>query len=288
MNASIAPGEVVGIIGFGNMGRGIARACVSKGFHVLVSEIDPVMGRKNLDLMKSELQARVKKGKMTESDFERTMSFITLIDDMQGYSKASVVIEAITENQDMKAALYKELERRVSPEVPIATNTSSLSVSELSRNLMNRRRFGGMHFFNPADVMRLVEVVRGEETSDETLSFLSSFATQLGKTPLQVPDIAGFYVNRILFPLLIEGIRVLEQKGTSAKDIDEALKLGGNLPMGPLELCDFIGNDVVLSICESLLSRTSDPRFTPPSLLRDIVKQGKLGRKTGAGFHSYR
>jgi 3-hydroxybutyryl-CoA dehydrogenase len=279
--------KVVGLLGLGTMGRGIAKACLAKGVEVMFHEIDRRTAERNLAKLADDLKRRVDKGKLTKETMDDMLGRIRIIDGLSELSKAKFIIEAIFEDAGLKEAMYKQLDKVVSPDTIICSNTSSLGISELSAHLKDPSRFAGMHFFNPADVMKLVEVARGKHSSEKTISTISAFATQLGKTPIVVPDIPGFYVNRILFPMIIEGIRVKEQTGSPSKDIDESMKLGAGMPMGPLELSDMIGVDVVLHICETRHRRTKDARFEPPELLRKMVKEGKLGRKAKAGFYDY-
>ena len=279
--------STVGIIGLGTMGRSIAKLCLGKGMRVVVSARTPESGRKNLETLLGELAGRLKKGKMTQEQYDTMAGNIRLADGLKDYAGLPVIIEAIYEDADKKGALYRKLEPVVSEDAIIATNTSSISVNELSRFLEHKARFLGLHFFNPAEVMRLVEVKRTEHTSDAVVASAREFAERLGKTPILTPDLPGMFVNRMLFPMLLEAISVLETTGCDRKDIDDAMKLGANLPMGPLELCDFIGNDIVLNISNVLLEHTGDQRFKPPRLLEQMVKEGKLGRKSGQGFYEY-
>jgi 3-hydroxybutyryl-CoA dehydrogenase len=279
--------HAIGLLGLGTMGRGIAKACLANGVDVMFYEVDRPTAERNLAKLKDDLKRKVDKGKLTKEAMDEMLGRIRVIDDLSELSKVRFVIEAIFEDARLKEALYKRLDAAVSAETIVCSNTSSLGISDLSLNLRDPSRFAGMHFFNPADVMKLVEVARGKNSSEKTISAISAFATQLGKTPIIVPDIPGFYVNRILFPMIIEGVRVKEQTGSPSKDIDESMKLGAGLPMGPLELSDMIGVDVVLHICEMLHKRMNDPRFDPPALLKKMVEEGKLGRKAKAGFYDY-
>ncbi len=269
------------------MGRGIAKACLANGVDVMFFEIDRATAERNLARLKDDLKRKVEKGKLTKEAMDEMLGRISIIDDLSQLSKARFIIEAIFEDAKLKETLYKRLDEVVPADAIICSNTSSLGISELAQHLKDPSRFAGMHFFNPADVMKLVEVSKGKNSSERTVSAVSAFAVQLGKTPIIVPDIPGFYVNRILFPMIIEGVRVKQLTGNPSKDIDESMKLGAGLPMGPLELSDMIGVDVVLHICETLHRRTNDPRFEPPALLKMMVEQGKLGRKAKAGFYDY-
>jgi 3-hydroxybutyryl-CoA dehydrogenase len=279
--------EVVGIIGLGTMGRGITKACLASGVKVIALEIDEATAEQNALKVTQDLSKRVDKGKISKSAMGEMLSRLIVVEDLAEFSKTKFIIEAINEDAKMKIRLYKDLQEHTSPDTILCSNTSSLEISVIGRSVRDPKRFAGMHFFNPADVMKLVEVVKGKETSAETVAAVSAFAQRLGKTPIIVPDIPGFYVNRILFPMIVEGIRIKEITDGPSKDIDESMKLGAGLPMGPLELSDMIGNDVVLYICETLLRRTQDQKFAPPELLKHMVRDGKLGRKKMVGFHKY-
>ena len=277
----------VGVVGLGTMGRSIIRLFLAKGFEVIVLSRTPESGKKGLVKLTSELRSRVAKGRLTQEEFDSMVSRIKITDDPAGLRDVDFIIEAIYEDVVAKGNLLKKMEPVLSKDTIIATNTSSLSIEELSGNLKNPSRFLGIHFFNPAEAMKLVEVRRSKETDDATVSAASELAKRIGKTPIMTPDLPGLYVNRILFPMLLESISVLESTKAPLEEIDEALKLGANLPMGPLELCDFIGNDIVLNISRVLLDHTGDLRFKPPKLLERMVEEGKLGRKSGKGFYSY-
>lgn len=280
--------SAVGIIGLGTMGRSIAKLCLAKGLEVTAIARTPESSRRDLHILRDELSGRLKKGKMTQEQFDSMMARIRLADGLEDFAKLPIIIEAIYEEIDKKGALYRILEPNIARDAIVSTNTSSISVNELARFFENKSRFLGLHFFNPAEVMRLVELKRTEHTDDAVIASAKAFVEMLGKTPIVTPDLPGLYVNRVLFPMLLEAISVLESTKCDRKDIDDALKLGANLPMGPLELCDFIGNDIVLNISNVLLEHTGDLRFKPPRLLEEMVAQGRLGRKTGAGFYEYR
>jgi len=278
----------VGIVGLGTMGRGIARLCLGKGYETAILGHTPESSKKGLSRLTKELRARLDKGKISREEFDSMVSRITLVSDTHELSNAEMVIEAIYEDSKAKRELYQLLEPSLPGSTILASNTSSISIEELSGNLKHPSRFIGLHFFNPPEVMKLVEVRRCSRTDDATATAACGFARNLGKSPIIVPDLPGLYVNRILFPMLLESISVLETTDSPVAEIDEAMKLGANIPMGPLELCDFIGNDIVLSISNVLLSHTGDLRFKPPRLLELMVKEGKLGRKSGRGFYEYK
>jgi len=276
------------IAGLGTMGRSLAKLCASKDFTVKVISRTPESGKRGLDRLIGELKSRVDKGKLSQDEYSKIVSRIVLANDISEFAGAEIIIEAIYEEEKAKEEFYRTIELKVPENTVIATNTSSLSVNELSGRMKHPSRFIGTHFFNPAEVMKLVEIRRSGKTDDSTAAFAIEIAKRLDKIPINVPDSPGMYVNRILFPMLLEGISVLETAKSPIKDIDDAMKLGANLPMGPFELCDFIGNDIVLDISEILLEHTGDLRFKPPELLRRMVKEGRLGRKSGRGFYEYK
>ena len=281
------PCGTVAVVGLGTMGRKIATLCLENDLSVVILGRTPESGRASLDRLMIDLKRKVEKGKILPDLFTSMTSRIHLANGPQDLRDSFLVIEAVDEDMKIKKQVYQRIEPHISRKAILATNTSSLSITKLGSALKNPSRFVGLHFFNPPEVMKLVEVRGGAKTSKETASAAIDFAKGLGKTTLLVPDIPGYYVNRMLFPMLIESILVFEASGTDPKDIDTAMKLGANHPMGPLELCDFIGNDVVMSICHALWKTTRDRRFEPPELLREMVSHGKLGRKTGEGFHRY-
>jgi 3-hydroxybutyryl-CoA dehydrogenase len=279
--------KVVGLLGLGTMGRGIAKACLASGMRVVFHEIDRQTAEKNLGRLGDDLLKKVEKGKLSKDAMGEILTKISIVDDLAEMADLNFIIEAIFEDLRLKESLYKQIDKNLSHDAVLCSNTSSLGISDLSAHLKDPSRFAGMHFFNPADVMRLVEVSKGTRTSESTIKRVCDFAVQLGKTPIVVPDIPGFYVNRILFPMIIEGIRVKEETGRPSKDIDDSMKLGAGMPMGPLELSDMIGLDVTLHICETLHRRTGERRFEPPAILSKMVKDGKLGKKTKTGFYNY-
>jgi len=277
----------VAVVGLGTMGRKIATMCLKNNNTVVILGRTPESGKAALSRIIMDLKRKVEKGKISPDMLTSMTSRIHLASGPKDLKNAFLVVEAVNEDMNVKKQVYQMIEPHMSSRAILATNTSSLPVTELGSALKDPSRFVGLHFFNPPEVMKLVEVRGGVKTSEETTSATIDFAKGLGKTTLLVPDIPGYYVNRMLFPMLIESILVFEASGADPKDIDTAMKLGANHPMGPLELCDYIGNDVVLSICNVLWKTTRDRRFEPPELLRKMVAQGKLGRKTGEGFHKY-
>jgi 3-hydroxybutyryl-CoA dehydrogenase len=276
------------IAGMGTMGRSLAKLYASKNFNVKIISRTPESGRRGMDRLLGELKARVDKGKLSQEEYSAITSRIILARDLTEFADAEIIIEAIYEDEKVKEEFYRAIEPKIPENTVIATNTSSLSIEELSGHLKHPSRFVGVHFFNPAEVMKLVEIRRSGKTGESTAVLAIEISKRLGKTPINVPDSPGMYVNRILLPMLLEGISVLETTNSPIKDIDDAMKLGANLPMGPFELCDFIGNDIVLEISEILLDHTGDLKFKSPELLRRMVKEGRLGRKSGRGFYEYK
>jgi 3-hydroxybutyryl-CoA dehydrogenase len=238
--------------------------------------------------IRGPLMKRVERGKMTTDEVEAIVSRITGTTDLGAALKgAQLVIEAVPEKMDLKRSVWSEAERHCGPTVVFASNTSSLSITEMAAATKRADRFVGMHFFNPAPVMKLVEVIRGSETSRETTEFAKAFCAKIGKEPVEVRESPGFVVNRLLVPMMNEAFNLLMEGVASPEDIDKAMKLGTNMPMGPFELADFTGLDIGLDTMETLHRETGDPKFRPSPLLRQYVRAGRLGRKTGRGVFDY-
>ena len=238
--------------------------------------------------IREPLMKRVDKGKMTQEDVDRILANIKgTVDLREAVAGAQVVIEAIIEKMGPKKALFAELDGLCPPDVIFASNTSSLSITEMANSTKRPDRFVGMHFFNPAPVMKLIEVIRGSETSDASAAFARAFAMKLGKEPVDVMEAPGFVVNRLLVPMMNEAFNLLMEGVASPEDIDKAMKLGTNMPMGPFELADYTGLDVGLDVMEVLYRETGDPKFRPSPLLRKYVRAGRLGRKSGRGVYDY-
>lgn len=278
----------IGIIGAGTMGTDIAQVFAQKGYDVVIRDITDDIITKSAARMDKGLQRLVEKGKLTAEDKATLQGRIRFTTALLDCADADVVIEAIIEDVKIKKDLFKELDSLCKPETILVSNTSSLSITELSAAVARKDKFLGMHFFNPVPVMKLVEVIRGMATSDVTYTTILELTSAIGKEPVQVKDGPGFVVNKILIPMINEAICVLQEGIASAEDIDKAMQLGANHPMGPLALADLVGNDVVLHIMNILYEETGDPKYRANILLKQMVRGGLLGRKTGKGFFEYR
>ena len=278
----------VAVIGAGTMGAGIAQTCSQAGFAVAMHDLESRFVDAGFARIREPLMKRVERGKMTKDEVERIVAGIHGTTDLRAAVRgAQVVIEVIVEKIDAKKALFRELDALCPPETVFTSNTSSLSITEMAGATHRPDRIVGIHFFNPAPVMKLVEIVRGSETSDATAAFVKAFAVKLGKEPVEVRESPGFVVNRLLVPMMNEAFNLLMEGVATAEDIDRAMKLGTNMPMGPLELADYTGLDIGLDVMEVLHRETGDPKFRPSPLLRKYVRAGRLGRKTGRGVYEY-
>lgn len=279
--------ERVGVAGFGAMGSGIAQVCAQAGLAVTVRDVDQAAIDRGWKSVDSSLARIVKSGRMTEQDARAARARIRATRDLADLGDSDLIIEAVVEIADVKRRLFEELDRLCPPSTIFASNTSSLPIVDMAAATKRPDRFAGLHFFNPAPVMQLVEVVRALTTSDETVETLRAFATRLGKTPVVSKDVAGFIVNRLMVPYLLGAIRVLEQGVATAEEIDTAVKLGLRHPMGPFELIDYTGLDINLHVANVFYEEFKDPTMAPPPLLKRMVAAGRLGRKSGKGFYEY-
>jgi len=279
--------STIGVIGAGIMGSGIAQLAASKGLNVILVDVNDSAVKKGIEGVNERLARLVSKGKVTTSDKENALQHIkgsVAYDDLK---PADIVIEAATEDFNVKAKILKQIDQIIGPNAIIASNTSSLSITKLGSTISRPERFVGLHFFNPVPIMSLVEIVRGLQTSDTTYNSVAALVEQLGKSPINVKSAPGFVVNRILLPMINEAFFVLEEGYASAADIDQGMKLGCNHPVGPLALADMIGLDVLLSVMQILHDEFADSKYRPCPLLRELVAAGRLGRKSRRGVYSY-
>ena len=279
--------QSVGIIGAGTMGNGIAQACAVSGLNVVMVDINDAAVAKGLSTIASSLDRLIKKEKMTEAEKASALARIKTSTNYQDFTGSQMVIEAATENYDLKIKILKQLDGIVSKDTIIASNTSSISITQMAAEVSNPQRFIGMHFFNPVPMMTLVEIIRGLQTDDHTHGLVQEMSKVLGKEPITVKNAPGFVVNRILVPMINEAFFVLAEGLATPEDIDAGMKLGCNHPIGPLALADMIGLDTCLAIMEVYFKNFSDSKYRPCPLLREMVAAGYLGRKSGKGVYSY-
>ncbi|SEE44729.1 MULTISPECIES: 3-hydroxybutyryl-CoA dehydrogenase [Pseudomonas] len=277
----------IGVIGAGTMGNGIAQVCALAGFNVTLIDISESALQKALATVSKNLDRQVSKDTLTQEQKLAALDKIRTSTDYSSLQNAQLVIEAATENLDLKLRVLQQIAAQVSTECVIASNTSSLSITQLAASVSEPERFIGLHFFNPVPVMGLIEVIRGLQTSDATHALALDMATTLGKTAITAGNRPGFVVNRILVPMINEAILVFQEGLASADDIDAGMRLGCNQPIGPLALADLIGLDTVLAILEAFYDGFNDSKYRPAPLLKEMVAAGYLGRKTGRGFHAY-
>ena len=279
--------KIVGIIGAGTMGNGIAQACAVSGIAAVMLDINDAAVQKGVATISGSLDRLVKKEKMSAEQKAAALALVKSTTTMADLAGADIVIEAATENAALKVRLFKDVESVVGADTIIASNTSSISITQLAAATGRAEKFIGMHFFNPVPMMALVELIRGLQTSDETHARVEGLAKALGKTPITVKNNPGFVVNRILCPMINEAIFAYAEGLASAEDIDNGMKLGCNHPIGPLALADMIGLDTMLAVMNVFYEGFNDPKYRPAPLLKEMVAAGYLGRKSGRGFYRY-
>ncbi len=279
--------QKVGVVGCGLMGSGIAQVVAGAGFSVVVREVNDQLLDKGMKSIEKSLQKFVQKNQLSDTEKQNTLSRIRRTTAVSELKDCDLVIEAVTENPKLKKDLFKELDSLCPRHTILASNTSSISITEMAAVTRRPERFLGLHFMNPVPLMKLVEVIRTIQTSDEVFQTGVQFAERLGKVPVRTWDRVGFIVNRLLIPYLLDSVRALEQGFGSIPDIDKSIHLGLNHPMGPFTLLDFVGLDTTLYIAEIMFEEYREPRFAPPPLLKRLVTAGWHGRKTGRGFYDY-
>jgi 3-hydroxybutyryl-CoA dehydrogenase len=279
--------EKVGVLGCGLMGSGIAEVCAKAGLSTVVREVDDDFLKKGLARIERSLSKAVEKGKLDESARDEAAAKLSGTTDLGDLSDCDLIIEAVIENLEEKCKIFAALDQSVKETAIFASNTSSLTITEIAMSTVRTDRFVGLHFFNPVPIMKLVEVVRTLMTSDDTVAAARAFVMRIGKEPVTCRDNSGFIVNRLLVPYLLDAIRAFDEGVGSVQDIDKAMKLGCGHPMGPLTLLDFVGLDTTYYIANIMFEEYREQRFAPPPLLKKMVLAGRLGRKSGRGFYDY-
>ena len=277
----------IGVIGAGLMGNGIAQVCAAAGLKVVMVDINDAAIQRGLKSIAGNLDRLVKKEKLTEQAKDQTVARVEGTTEYAKLADCDLVIEAATENLEIKLRILRQIDEIAKADAVIATNTSSISITQLAAAMKNPERFIGLHFFNPVPVMGLLELIRGLQTADATHAVGLAFAKAIGKTAVTVKNSPGFVVNRILVPMINEAIFVLQEGLATAEDIDQGMRLGCNHPIGPLALADLIGLDTLLAVMQVFYDGFNDPKYRPAPLLKEMVDAGRLGRKSGRGFYSY-
>ena len=279
--------DKVGVVGLGTMGSGIAQLCIQAGVPTVAIEGSDELVERGRGRIDTQLARAVEKGRLEEGERERMLGLLDATTDVSSLAGCDLVIEAVFEDLAVKLELFGRVEQQLADDAVLATNTSALSVTQIAGGLERPGRLVGMHFFNPAPVLPLVEIVRSELSDDDAFDTAYAFGERIGKEPIACRDTPGFVVNRILIPVLNDAVRVLDEGAASAEDIDKGMRLGTNWPIGPLALIDLIGIDVHVHVCEVLWEAFREPRFAPPPRLVRMVQAGLLGRKSGRGFYRY-
>jgi 3-hydroxybutyryl-CoA dehydrogenase len=285
--SSVMSIQKVGVIGAGLMGNGIAQTCAVAGLQVVMVDVNDAAIQRGINTVSGSLDRLVKKEKLSEADKAAALKRITGTTQYPALKGVDLLIEAATENLDLKLRILKQVDELLDKETIIATNTSSISITQLAAVVARPERFIGIHFFNPVPVMALVELIRGLQTGDATLSAAEAFVKAIGKTPITVKNSPGFVVNRILCPMINEAIFALQEGLASAQQIDDGMRLGCNHPIGPLALADLVGLDTLLAVMRVFYDGFNDPKYRPAPLLTEMVAAGYLGRKSGRGFYRY-
>jgi 3-hydroxybutyryl-CoA dehydrogenase len=277
----------VGVLGGGLMGSGIAEVCAKSGYETVVREVSDELAAKGVGRIESSLAKAVDRGKLAAVDRDAARVRLSATTKVEDLAACDLIIEAVVENLEAKKELFRELDGLCRETTIFCSNTSSLTITELSATTRRADRFAGLHFFNPVPVMKLVEIVRTIATSEETIATVVDFAKSLGKDPILARDNSGFIVNRLLIPYLLDAVRALEEGVGTKEDIDKGMELGCGHPMGPLKLLDFVGLDTTYAIAEIMFAEYREKRFAPPPLLKRMVLAGRYGRKSGRGFYEY-
>lgn len=279
--------QSIGVVGAGQMGRGIAQVAAQSGYQVILFDISSDGLSKGVEFIEKQLARGVEKGKWDQSQADQAREKVRPVSEMKDLSSCELIVEAATENKEIKFSIFKQLDEVANDKAILASNTSSISITEIAAQTKRPQQVVGMHFMNPVPVMKLVEGIRGLETSQEVFDTVDEVSKTMGKVFVRAEDVPGFAVNRILMPMINEAVYALYEGVASATDLDQAMKLGTNQPMGPLQLADFIGLDTCLAIMEVLHDGLGDTKYRPCPLLKKYVQAGRLGVKAGRGFHEY-